>query len=65
MRRLLTTATVAVALTIPAVATLGFGGVAGAKTSPVPTAGSSVVCTSFEVQLVFGQHGQRQQVLYG
>ncbi len=32
MRRLLTTATVAVALTIPAVATLGFGGVAGAKT---------------------------------
>ena len=48
MRRLLTTATVAVALTIPAVATLGFGGVAGAKTLPVPTAGSSVVCTSLK-----------------
>ena len=48
MRRLLTTATVAVALTIPAVATLGFGGVAGAKTLPTPTAGSSVVCTKLK-----------------
>ncbi len=51
MRRLLTTATVAVALTIPAVATLGFGGVAGAKTV-VPTPGSSVACTKIVFNLV-------------
>jgi hypothetical protein len=50
MRRLLTTATVAVALTIPAVATLGFGGVAGAKTV-VPTPGSSVACTKIVFNL--------------
>ena len=46
MRRLLSTATIAVALSIPAVATLGFAGVAGAKSGPIPTPGSSVACTS-------------------
>jgi hypothetical protein len=50
MRRLLATATVAVALTIPAVATLGFGGVAGAKTV-TPTPGSSVACTKIVFNL--------------
>ncbi len=48
MRRLFSTATIAVALTIPAVATLGFAGVAAAKTGPSPTAGSSVVCTKIK-----------------
>ena len=48
MRRLLSLATIAVALSTTAVAMFGSAGPAFAKSGPTPTAGSSVVCTSLK-----------------
>src|SRR5277367_6508797 len=46
MRRLLSLATIAVALSSTSVVMLGSASPAFAKSGPTPTAGSSVVCTS-------------------
>jgi len=49
MRRLVMTAVVSVALSIPATTAIGLSGTAGAKAvPPTPTAGSSVVCTKLK-----------------
>ncbi len=48
MRRLLSLATIAVALSTTSVAMFGSASPAFAKSGPTPTAGSSVVCTSLK-----------------